>query len=872
MSDRWGEPITGKKTVKKGETLTEISKILDLPVDSLVSFNNLSNPNDIKAGQELLYRKEPGFWDNTFRWAFESSNEARDSREINNQINRNIKKGKINPNQFFNIGNYNNLSDYLKREYNIDLYTSDIKNLNTLYKFFRDKNWNRNQTLAIMSSIIAESGGDPLKKELNNGPGRGLLQFTDLARKEMMNNYRFNGDNNNELLRQANFINDEMRGNVKFSNGQVTQWLGDNRASEERFIRGDIPLSELNEIYVKRYVRPKDTIGAINKRYKLALILDKIISKEYNPELIAKNKNGGIIKGEEGLNISTIKIDPSIFTSWNAIKLPEIKIKNEEDGSGLSDYLLKDFNSFFYTPPVKIKSKEEENNVNDEGEIDRVKNTQSEQQFTSENKVKSSNTYYYNNKEKWISDLTEAYKKAGITNPEALKYLLAQDALESGWGKSSQGSYNFGNLTTGSSWKGDYVQGKDKDANGNPISQKFRSYNSIDEYALDKVNFLIRLYDFNQNDNFQTFVSKLTGNNKGKRRYAEARNYGESLTKVFQSLINKHQEGGILLNNPETSEMLTYIKDGKFITVPNPGAGFLSGTDPVGAAIVEGAILNKPLGWAFGKAINWAKGLLNKRNISAGNFSKGEEVINSSKETIKREDLPSYANPNWQGDSVELTKDRLRNGGFERLEQSTNNILDNPFEYNLKDSGDGIKFISPKYFPEIRNKILKSNPKNFTSKEVNKKSTNVGYGEPNGSLNNSNNWGIFNDAPPKYLNNPQIKSDVNAHEFSHWIYYPKYGPSEKYFNYENLPNSLKSRGEFAGRGTQLKNYFGLKESEPLTGDMLKYAKENFAKDRGYDNHMIDFLNRIKDFDQVAKWLNTFSASIVPITIMSNDNN
>lgn len=872
MSDRWGEPITGKKTVKKGETLTEISKILDLPVDSLVSFNNLSNPNDIKVGQELLYRKEPGFWDNTFRWAFESSNEARDSREINNQINRNIKKGKINPNQFFNIGNYNNLSDYLKREYNIDLYTSDIKNLNTLYKFFRDKNWNRNQTLAIMSSIIAESGGDPLKKELNNGPGRGLLQFTDLARKEMMNNYRFNGDNNNELLRQANFINDEMRGNVKFSNGQVTQWLGDNRASEERFIRGDIPLSELNEIYVKRYVRPKDTIGAINKRYKLALILDKIISKEYNPELIAKNKNGGIIKGEEGLNISTIKIDPSIFTSWNAIKLPEIKIKNEEDGSGLSDYLLKDFNSFFYTPPVKIKSKEEENNVNDEGEIDRVKNTQSEQQFTSENKVKSSNTYYYNNKEKWISDLTEAYKKAGITNPEALKYLLAQDALESGWGKSAQGNYNFGNLTTGSSWKGNYVQGKDKDANGNPISQKFRSYNNMDEYALDKVNFLTRLYDFNQNDNFQTFVSKLTGNNKGKRRYAEARNYGESLTKVFQSLINKHQEGGILLSNPETSEMLTYIKDGKFITVPNPGAGFISGTDPIGQVVVEGAILNKPLGWAFGKAINWAKGLLGKRNISAGNFSKGEEVINSSKETIKREDLPSYANPNWQGDSVELTKDRLRNGGFERLEQSTNNILDNPFEYNLKDSGDGIKFISPKYFPEIRNKILKSNPKNFTSKEVNKKSTNVGYGEPNGSLNNSDNWGIFNDAPSKYLNNPQIKSDVNAHEFSHWIYYPKYGPSEKYFNYENLPSSLRSKGEFAGRGTQLKNYLGLKENEPLTGDMLKYAKENFAKDRGYDNHMIDFLNRIKDFDQVAKWLNTFSASIVPITIMSNDNN
>lgn len=872
MSDRWGEPITGKKTVKKGETLTEISKILDLPIDSLVSFNNLSNPNDIKVGQELLYRKEPGFWDNTFRWAFESSNEARDSREINNQINNNIKNKSKNSSDsldsFFNLGEYTDLSKYLKDNHNLDLYTN-IENLNTLYKFFRDKNWSRNQTLAILSSIIAESGGDPYKKQIE-GSGYGLLQYTDPARKQMMLNYKSKKYPNNELLRQAEFIDLELRGNKSvMPKGQYRQWLGKNGTFYTEFMNPKTSLDRLTSIITTSYIRPGKP--HLSRRINLTNILNNVISKNYNPNLVTKNKNGGIIKGEEGLNISTIKIDPSIFTSWNAIKLPEIKIKNEEDGSGLSDYLLKDFNSFFYTPPVKTKSKEEENNVNDEGEIDKVKNTQSEQQFTSENKVKSSNTYYYNNKEKWISDLTEAYKKAGITNPEALKYLLAQDALESGWGKSAQGNYNFGNLTTGSSWKGNYVQGRDKDAAGNPISQKFRSYNNIDEYALDKVNFLTQLYDFNQNDNFQTFVSKLTGNNKGKRKYAEARNYGESLTKVFQSLINKHQEGGVLLSNPETSEMLTYIKDGKIITVPNPGAGFVSGTDPIGQVVVEGAVLNKSLGWAFGKAINWAKGLLSKRNISVGNFSKGEEIINSSKETIKREDLPSYANPNWQGDSVELTKDRLRNGGFERLEQSTNDILNNPFEYNLKDSGDGIKFISPKYSPEVRNKILRSNPKNFTSKEVNRKSTNVGYGEPNGSLNNSDNWGIFNDAPSKYLNNSQIKSDVNAHEFSHWIYYPKYGPSGKYFDYSNLPSSLRSKGEFAGRGTQLKNYFGLKENEPLTEKMLKYAKENFTKDRGYDNHMTDFLNRIKDFDQVAKWLNTFSASIIPITIYNENN-
>lgn len=47
--------------------------------------------------------------------------------------------------------------------------------------------------------------------------------------------------------------------------------------------------------------------------------------------------------------------------------------------------------------------------------------------------------------------------------------------------------------------------------------------------------------------------------------------------------------------------------------------------------------------------------------------------------------------------------------------------------------------------------------------------------------------------------------------------------------------------ELTARGTQIKNYFGLKEGEPITEDMLKYAAENYVKDRGYDNAMNMFL-------------------------------
>ena len=148
----------------------------------------------------------------------------------------------------------------------------------------------------------------------------------------------------------------------------------------------------------------------------------------------------------------------------------------------------------------------------------------------------------YTNRKQWSTELINAYKKAGITNDNAIRMLLAQDALESSWGKSAQGKYNFGNLTTGSSRKGDYVTGNDKNAKGEAIKQKFRSYNSMDEYAADKIQFLKRLYDFDENDDINKFVAKLTGSNKGKRRYAEAKEYANSLRGVY----NSFKAGGII--------------------------------------------------------------------------------------------------------------------------------------------------------------------------------------------------------------------------------------------------------------------------------------------------------------------------------------
>lgn len=130
----------------------------------------------------------------------------------------------------------------------------------------------------------------------------------------------------------------------------------------------------------------------------------------------------------------------------------------------------------------------------------------------------------YKDQKNWVADMTAAYKRYGL-NDNAIKNLIAKNSLESAWGTSAQGDYNFGNLTTGKYWKGRFVEGGDKDKNGKPIRNKFRAYDSLDDFVKDEIQFLTTLYDFDQNDNLSQFLNKLQGGNSAGRRYAEDPNY-----------------------------------------------------------------------------------------------------------------------------------------------------------------------------------------------------------------------------------------------------------------------------------------------------------------------------------------------------------
>ena len=142
---------------------------------------------------------------------------------------------------------------------------------------------------------------------------------------------------------------------------------------------------------------------------------------------------------------------------------------------------------------------------------------------------------YKGKKEEWARDIIKAYKSIGLSD-NAIVNLLSKNALETGWGQYAQGNFNFGNITAGSTWNGDVVIGNDTDANGNSITQRWRSYRDLNHFVQDEVDFLKRLYSFDQNDDLEAFLAKLQD---GKRRYAEARDYKDKVRAMKAGVLQR---------------------------------------------------------------------------------------------------------------------------------------------------------------------------------------------------------------------------------------------------------------------------------------------------------------------------------------------
>ena len=678
------------------------------------------------------------------------------------------------------------------------------------------------------------------------------------------------------------------------------------------------------------------------------------------------------------------------FASYNVVETPKVDITDITNPiNPFSEY---NYNTTYDKPEalvVPVRDTNETDVVANNPTAKPVINKPVASKSVTDKPVTANSTWKspYTNRKQWSTELINAYKKAGITNDNAIRMLLAQDALESSWGKSAQGKYNFGNLTTGSSWKGDYVTGNDKNAKGEAIKQKFRSYNSMDEYAADKVQFLKRLYDFDENDDINKFVAKLTGSNKGKRRYAEATNYAKVLTGVYNGIPKG--ENGMIIKYQEPAQPIKYMggydKRGNMVLPVNNENGMNNVTLPevtvtprninlAGAVdrgrreaapyvstLLTGAIFG-PLsvagGYAGNEAVNkitnvasndkykdWADMLskttgmnpvvadfFNIGNLAGGfgmrNFgpklkpvkdmavggnkwararviSKAiDEAVNKGNPKVKSINneigrirannipdgtyefkdnnfkLPDYVTPNSPADPIELHATRLANGGFDRLPETVNGQrYFNAGNYNWAYKSNSM-YPKIHYYDKAPLETIGKVSDDFINASTNKLPTGESYMKSRGLLNDNmifatsstgniyvGRSGLSRVASDFGDNN--IRRTV-SHEMDHAIHIPGEAPKGFDTSLTDLSGYFSARNgtELTGRGTQIKDYYGLSSpDQEITEDMLRYAAKNYIKDTGMDNNMTEFFKSIVDWKEAAKWLSKWSTIIgTPVTI------
>lgn len=286
--------------------------------------------------------------------------------------------------------------------------------------------------------------------------------------------------------------------------------------------------------------------------------------------------------------------------------------------------------------------------------------------------------------------------------------------------------------------------------------------------------------------------------------------------------------------------------------------GILTFTDYATLATGLGSLLNKGVSYAGKRLI--------KKEIRNAMSTSGSPIKGSAaKFNISKESLPDYAKPNWQGDELALTKERLANGGFDRLEQFSKYSGEKAEQFRNA-TGMGYRDFYPfenDFGKTYRQYLLDSKPAKGTRADFKVNEEFAAFSDRTRNIYTT----ILDDAPDRYKN-PKYRTAVEAHEFAHFAFNPQRRPPLDVYNppltnpHRDYLLGLRDLHEYGteltARGTQIKNYFGLDKDKPITEDMLKYAADNYVKDKGFDNNMTDFFSGIKNYKEMAKWLSELS--------------
>lgn len=177
----------------------------------------------------------------------------------------------------------------------------------------------------------------------------------------------------------------------------------------------------------------------------------------------------------------------------------------------------------------------------------------SEQQMHTQEAVESKNGKIYTNQRDFVEDMTAAYTKAlaarGISTDYA-KMLVAQDALESNWGKSSLvKDFNFGGIKAVNGTP--FVEKETKEYSAgkgmHKTKSKFRKFNSLDEYVNYKISLLSgKRYQAFTGDPTQFYHRIKAGG------YATDPNYVAKLTNMYNNPIFSAKQGGNIPSRIDT--------------------------------------------------------------------------------------------------------------------------------------------------------------------------------------------------------------------------------------------------------------------------------------------------------------------------------
>lgn len=156
----------------------------------------------------------------------------------------------------------------------------------------------------------------------------------------------------------------------------------------------------------------------------------------------------------------------------------------------------------------------------------------------------SSNTSQYpsdnsfDNQSDFVEQMTSVYatelRRRGY-NPAFAEYLVAQDALESGWGKHQSGKNNFGGIKLVGTGKGSTK--KTKEWNGRAmetVSATFRDFDSLQDYVNYKINLV-----GNSNYNVFAYSPNQYFNRMKAGGYATDPNYVSKMNQMLQSVRSR---------------------------------------------------------------------------------------------------------------------------------------------------------------------------------------------------------------------------------------------------------------------------------------------------------------------------------------------